>query len=503
VSLVVGAFSFTVSNAGSSSSSDVSGSTTVGDSIHIITNNTLTSCNASSVTSGGGGSIGANVYGGGISLIVGAFSYVISNDGGSTSSNVSGSTTVGNTSFAITSNTLISCIALSVTTAGYGSNGANVYGGGLSQVVGAYSYSFSNDGDSSISSVSGNTTVGSSSYTITSNTLTSCNASSVNSGFGSYAGEPVQSSGANVYGGGMSLVVGAYSRSLSNGGSSSSSSVSGSTTVGKTSYTITSNTLTSCNSSSVTSQANNLDGSNVYGGGMSLVVGVNSYSFCEGDITSASSIVSGSTTVGNTGFAITSNTLTSCSASSVAYGESSSTGANVYGGGILLVVGPYSYSSSEAGNSSSSSVSGSTTVGNTGYTINSNTLTSCSASSVAYGESSFSGANVYGGGISLLAGACSYSINNAGSISSSSNVSSSTIVSITSFTITSNTLTSCNASSVASGGSMLSEQMFTAAAYCWLWEPILTATALLETAAAAYQAAQQSAIRATRSQATR
>jgi hypothetical protein len=77
----------------------------------------------------------------------------------------------------------------------------NSYGGAVSIVVGAYSF-----GGSS-STVSGGTTISSSSYSFSSNTLTNCTAlSSALIGF-----FPFQTSGANAYGGGLSVYFGAYS----------------------------------------------------------------------------------------------------------------------------------------------------------------------------------------------------------------------------------------------------------------------------------------------------
>jgi hypothetical protein len=175
---------------------------------------------------------------------------------------------------------------------------------------------------------------------ISGNTITNCSAQRIGTFF----------SGANVYGGGISVAVGAYSHS-SSGSTSSSSSVLGDTTVSNTSYIISSNTLTSC---SATFSARlgyfSSDGANGYGGGISVGVGAYSYSREAGtyswDITSSSN-VSGSTTVINTSYIISSNTLTNCSATSSVIsndGYSSSYGANVYGGGISVAVGAYSYS---------------------------------------------------------------------------------------------------------------------------------------------------------------
>ncbi len=77
----------------------------------------------------------------------------------------------------------------------------NVYGGAISVYVGHYSL------DRLSSTVSGCSAVSRSSFMISSNAFTSCIASSVALG-------RLGSGGANSYGGGVSLNVGAYSYSL-------------------------------------------------------------------------------------------------------------------------------------------------------------------------------------------------------------------------------------------------------------------------------------------------
>jgi len=420
-----------------------------------ISGNIITNCSATKT--GRLNSFGANVYGGGMSLAVGAYSYSFSFKCPLCSSIVSGNTTVSSTSYTISSNILTNCNATS--SASYSSNGANVYGGGLSLALGAYSYSYG--GGSSSSIVSGNTTVSSTSYTISSNNLTNCIAASLVT--------DASSVGANVYGGGMSLALGAYSFSyampLLYEVVSSSSSVSGNTTVSSTSYTISSNILTNCNAtSSVTGEVS--FGANVYGGGLSLALGAYSYSY-GGE--SSSSIVSGNTMVSSTSYTISSNNLTNCIAASLVT-DASSVGANVYGGGMSLALGAYSFSYSfSCSYCSSSSVSGNTTVSSTSYTISSNILTNCNATSLVTvtggntnGVNSY-GANVYGGGMSLALGAyslatpgwtrfqISYQLSE-GAYSyvseGGSSVSGSTTMSSTSYTISSNILTNCNSASL-------------------------------------------------------
>jgi hypothetical protein len=414
ISVAVGAYSYSI--AGSSS---VSGDTTVSSSSYTISSNTLSNCTASSSTtssSSATSSLGSNAYGGGISVAVGAYSY-----GGG----VSGNTTVSSSSYTISSNTLSNCTASSSTSSSSTSTssfGSNVYGGGISVAVGAYSYGGG----------SRNNTVSSSSYTISSNTLTNCTASSSTSSSPSSSFSSTSSSGANVYGGGISVAVGAYSY----GGEGS-----GDTTVSNSSYTISSNTLSNCTASSSTTSSSSSsftssNCANVYGGGISVAVGA--YSYSGGG--------SGNTTVSSSSYTISNNTLTDCTASST---TSSSTnpflGSNAYGGGISVAVGAYSYSGGGSGDTTdSSSVSGDTTVSSSSYTISSNTLSNCTASSSTSSSSTSSaslGSNVYGGGIFVAVGAYSYCRQGSSSVSGDTTVSSS------SYTISSNTLTNCTASS--------------------------------------------------------
>jgi hypothetical protein len=248
--LAVGAYSYS----GNNGISSVSGSTTVSDTNYTFSSNMLDNCSATSSSSGG--CSGANVYGGGLSVAVGAYvcSYNSGNDGGSS---VSGSTTVTNTNYTISSNMLTSCSATS--SFGGMSIGTNVYGGGISMAVGVYFYSSGGGG----SSVSGNATVSNTKYTISSNMLTSCIATS--SWFS------VSSFGVNVYGGGISMAVGAYI-SIWN---YELNSPTVSTTVSNTIYTISSIMLINCSATS--SSSGSSYGANAYGGGISVAVGAYSW----------------------------------------------------------------------------------------------------------------------------------------------------------------------------------------------------------------------------------
>jgi hypothetical protein len=315
---------------------------------------------------------GGSAYGGCLSVYAGAWSVA-------TDSSVVGPVHVDGLHVTISGNDISNCSAFSSAVAGtISAYGFNTYGGGVSLYIGSYSYSSSIRSEFGGSSVSGDTSVSSSSYTISNNTLTNCAASSFLT---------VSAVGANSYGGGISLVVGAYSYS-----SSGSSTVSGDTSVSNSSYTISSNTLTNC--TALSSAKIFSPGVYSYGGGILIAVGTFTYSAL------SSSSIFGNISVNNNSHTLSSNTLINCTAASSV--ESNSFGINSYGGGISLVVGAYSYSMIKI-----SSVSGDTSVSNSSYTISSNTLTNCAASSSTMGASY--GSNSYGGGMSFVVGAYSYS----------------------------------------------------------------------------------------------
>jgi hypothetical protein len=435
VSLAVGAHSYSVVGG-----SYVLGSTTVSATSYTMTKNTLTSCSATLSVHGQPSYSSANVYGGGMSIAVGVYSYSIKIDGrvihnsaaGFSSSDggnyVSGHTTVRRTNYTFSRNTLTGCSATSSYIGTGMSQGANAYGGSLSLFVGSHSYNNGNQDRPSNPDnfVSGSTTVSGTNYEITSNNITGSSALS------SCTGEIVlgATDGSNVYGGGISLFIGAYSYARMRG----SVFFSGSTSVSRASFTISNNMFSMCSATSLVSGG--AGGANVYGGGMSLAVGAYSYS------ATATSNISGNTAVSVTNYTISSNTLTNCSAMSSFTDGGNSNGANAYGGGMSLAVGAYSFSSGIMGGGSD--VSGNTAVSVTNYTISCNTLTYCSAMLSFTDGSSSNGANAYGGGMSLAVGAYSYSGNE-------SSVSGNSAVSGTNYTISSNMLTNCSATSSVSG----------------------------------------------------
>ena len=334
ISFVIGPYCYASSNTFSSSS--VYGSVIHNDSKLFVNNNVFVNCEAMSISSGGGGSNAANSYGGGVSLLVGAYSYSYTFptiQKSQSISIVSGITAVHSTSFSITHNALINCVASSYTTrnsiSGFGSYGANVYGGGISIVAGAYSYSFGiNEGSGCRSEVSGDTALSTMTYMFSSNILSNCNASSINSGGAS-------SDGANSHGGGLSFIVGAYSYSYNQGGVSSDSVVSGITMVSVGNFTFANNTLYDCKALSETSGFS--VGSDGYGGGIALMVGAYCYRF--GNVGgSGGSTVSGRTAAINVSYYMTKNLFENCSV--VSRNDQNSLRASCFGGAVSLIYRP-------------------------------------------------------------------------------------------------------------------------------------------------------------------
>jgi hypothetical protein len=389
------------------------GHVTVGRMFMSIVGNSLVNSRASCSSSSPFSSNGANSYGGGISIAVGAYIY------GRGFSIFTGNTIFNNNSFTISGNMLTNCGASSSSSSSSPqldslSNGLNSYGGGISFSVGTYAY-----GTNSIN-FRGHTTVSNIKYTMSSNTFINCTASSLTSHLvasSSFASSSL-SNGANSYGGGISIAIGAYvfGREVT--------IFQGDTSLSNSTYSIANNTLTKCTASSSTtrSSVSLSNGANAYGGGISLVVGV--YIFSK-DVRFA-----GGTTFSSSHFSMTSNMLTYCIASSFTSSSSpsssssklyqsysSSQGANVYGGGISLVFGAYVYGRGRT------IFEGDTIFNNSSCNLSNHTLTSCESLSSRTSSSSSSsestqsissiisyGSNVYGGGMSLVVGAYVFGI---------------------------------------------------------------------------------------------
>lgn len=213
------------------SSSSLFGTTIIQGSNHRIANNVYINCSASSFSRGD--SHGANAYGGAIALDVGAYSYATSL---TSKSSVFKSMVVTNAIFEIKQNTIQKCISKSESGISYG---ANAYGGGISLKFGIYSYSGSpNECSSSLSNVSGDVLIAQSAVSLLSNTLTHCSvlsSSRSSNGASSYGGAVslvlgaysysglCSASASNVVGG---LNVSMFSFELTDNSVSNSSSVS-------------------------------------------------------------------------------------------------------------------------------------------------------------------------------------------------------------------------------------------------------------------------------------
>ena len=258
----VGAYAWSYNNEGSSSSSSVCGSTTaIGVSVSV--SNAPSSRCSSATTIIGGWSLGANAYGGSMSVVyVGAYAWSY-NDAGSSSS-VCGTTTASGVSVSVSNAPSSSCSAVTnANISGPGlqekSFGMNSYGGSMSVVyVGAYAWSLSG---AISSSVCGSTTAIGMSVSVSNAPSFSCSAVTTTIGGGSF--------GANAYGGSMSVVyVGAYAWSISF--RASSSSTCGSTSASGVSVSVSNSPSSSC-SAVTSSNAFGSYGANTYGGSMSVV----------------------------------------------------------------------------------------------------------------------------------------------------------------------------------------------------------------------------------------
>ncbi len=462
ISLMVGAYSHSF---GFSIFSDslIYGEISVSDVSLLVTGNSLINCFASCKTSGGGGSFGGNSYGGGVSVMVGAYSFSLSRSSRSSSS-VSGLTVVGHTNYTMSTNAFTGCYATSTTgrsvREGFGSYGVSVYGGGVSLIFGAYTFSSGDKFQGDItSSVSGDTVFSDVYSASTGNTFSSCSVktqTSRNLRLGARNSLNDGSFGANAYGGAISVVIGPYCYASSSKSLGSNSSINGSVIQIDTELVIKNNVFVDCTANSVSSGGGGSNAANSYGGGVSLLVGAYSYSYTFDVNSHSTSSISGITAVYNTSYSIVNNSLIDCIALSETNRDSSSGfgsyGANVYGGGISIMVGAYSYSFGiNEGSSCRSVVSGDTALSSMTYIFSSNSLSNCQASSNNSGGVSSDGANSYGGGLSFIVGAYSYSYNQGG-VSSDSLVSGSSMVSVGNFTVIDNTLVNCSVLSSTSGG---------------------------------------------------
>ncbi len=407
--LYVGAYSWSYSDAVSSSSSSRCEATSASGVSILVSESTFSSCSASS--SSGRGSYGANSYGGSMSVLyVGAYSWSFSNREFSSSSSRCGETSASGVSVQVSDLACRNCSASSM--GGRRSFGVNSYGGSTSVLhVGAYSWSFSNAASSSSSSSCEATTASGVSVQVSDSAFSNCSALSIVESEISYA--------VNSYGGSTSvLYVGAYSWSFSNAASSSSSSRCEATTASGVSVQVNNSVCRNCSASSINRGASTFGG-NSYGGSMSvLYVGAYAWSFSNAapsiGITSSSCEA---TQASGVSVQVSESVCWNCTASSINRGASTF-GVNSYGGSMsVLYVGAYSWSFSSS--SSSSSRCGETSASGVSVQVSDLAFSNCSALSISGGNSF--GANSFGGSISVsYIGSLSYSLANVGDSLSSS-----------------------------------------------------------------------------------
>jgi hypothetical protein len=258
VSVFVGCYSY------SYYFSRIDGSIMVSSSNFDIRNNAITGSNASSSTGGGGNSYGASVYGGAVSVAIGSYSMAFSYDANQKQSSFSiynGGVTVTSTSIFILKNIISHSTALSSVGSGASKSsimfGGMSYGGGISLLIGGYSFVgslsayFESD---SVNAFNGDTSVQSSDFVVSGNALFACAAKTEVVGSGvAYAG--------SAQGGGISVQVGsyAYTNSLSGSTGLSVSESFGDILISYSTWLLDNNNIVDCVASTIISQSTNVD----------------------------------------------------------------------------------------------------------------------------------------------------------------------------------------------------------------------------------------------------
>jgi hypothetical protein len=374
--LYVGAYAWSSSQESKSSSSS-SASTNVSGVSMVVSDAPCFDCTAVSLRRHGQ-SGGANAYGGSMSVLyVGAYAWGFAH---ANSRSASAGSIVNGISISVSNAGCSNCIA--VTSSSQESAGANAYGGSMSVLyVGAYAWSSSPPANSF--SASEATTVSDVHVSVSNASCSNCSAVTTSQSM---------ASGANAYGGSMSvLYVGAYAWSSSQESKSSSSSAS--TNVSGIMVIVDDAPCFRCRSFCVASSVES-SGANAYGGSMSvLYVGAYAWSFSN-DISSSASEA---TTVSGVHVSVSNASCSNCSA--VTTSDVDSNGANAYGGSMsVLYVGAYAWSFSTRGDSSSASEA--TTVSGVHVSVSNAGCSNCSAVTSSGGISN--GANAYGGSMSVL-----------------------------------------------------------------------------------------------------
>ena len=397
----------------------------------------------------GSSSLGANAYGGSFSFYIGAFVWCLGNFGNIICS--SGLTIVTGLSISVFNTTSSNCIAATLSntsipaqqaTASTGgglaesSNGANSFGGSMSLVyIGPYVWSLNNGSGGSNSYVD---TVNATDVAVVLSTAscTNCSAVSMTSGNGG-------SNGANVIGGAISVMyVGGYAWSQSSGTSSNSTAA---VVIAKGLIANLSNIVaSSCSALSSTSGDgvnSGSNGANTVGGCLSIVW-IGSYTWSDSAV-SLSDATEG-TMAADLVVWVNNANFSNCQAKTTVptiNGSGGTNGASSFGGAInVIYVGSYAWSQSYSATGIATSLGGSSIGSKFKVSVINTTMSNCEAVSVTLGQdfvfsgsasskvsssdiqtnSLSSGANAYGGGISVAyIGAYAWSFANSGGSSSS------------------------------------------------------------------------------------
>jgi hypothetical protein len=404
--LLAGSYSWSNSNAGNSIST--SGGSSVSAVSISVTNASSSNCSAVTISSGVGGNLnGAAAYGGSMSVLwAGSYSWSNSNAGSGSSSSNSGATNGSGVGVSILNAYFYDCSAASINSGswtqyigGGSSTGTSAVGGGLSAVYfGAYTFSTA---DTS-SSVSAATSINDVRVYITNALSSNCSAV-----FTTKSAYSCGSVGSSVYGGAVSAVyVGAYSSSFSNTGSSIS--ICAETSAVEVSVSIRSALFNGCSALTMTSlavgpvlggEAGNI-GASAFGGGMSVVYLASTS--ISGSESGSSSSITETTNANIINISVTNTIFSNSIAATTCNAASGSFATNVYGGSIsVLYIGGMSMSWKNAGDYGLST-SGATIASDVDIQMSNISSSNSSAVTSTNSYAGSSGANAYGGSVSLI-----------------------------------------------------------------------------------------------------
>ncbi len=368
--------------------------TTIASSLSVsVSKSSCTNCFAS--TTSLGGSSGASSYGGSISaLYVGAYAWSFAFAAQGVSRSMCEAMLVFGVSVQVSDTACSNCSALS-TTQGQ-SKGANSIGGSVSILyVGAYAWS------DSISTFSSSTC---GATNLSGVVVRLQNVSSFNSRALTITGGD-SSRAVNSFGGSMSvLYIGAYAWSLSNGQFVSfrikSGSTCGATHASELSVHVSDSSCSNC--SALSSSGSQSNGANSYGGSMSIIyIGAYAWSLSnvQGIPDTSSSSECGATHASELSVHVSDSSCSNCSALSSS--GSRSYGANSYGGSMSIIyIGAYAWSSSIGQGIPSNSTCGATHASGLSVHVSDSSCSNCSALSSSGSQSN--GANSYGGSMSII-----------------------------------------------------------------------------------------------------